>query len=230
MSATRSITTSGVYGFVTGFEEATSSGSRSTTTCRSASPAGRGPAQGRHSSGDTALERRRLESSTKIDRPTTTTTTSPTSNEARSVSGLRCIGIIVVAFGAVRLHPGCSATRPSLGLDLQGGISVTLAPVGGANDDEPRSSSVDRIRDRARAASASPSPTSVSRATTSSSTCPACQEPAEAFDARQGHRHRLPATGADQCRSASPRDTIDDVPAAPCPATTPTGDHDPGAQ
>ena len=58
--------------------------------------------------------------------------------------------------------------RPVLGLDLQGGVSVVLAPTEGASSGDLLVIR-DLIRDSSRTV-ASPSPTSASRAPTSSST------------------------------------------------------------
>ena len=59
---------------------------------------------------------------------------------------LSLIGILVVAFGGLAVALGTSS-EPTLGLDLQGGISVTQQPVG---DYDPAALdlAVERIRDR----------------------------------------------------------------------------------
>ena len=60
---------------------------------------------------------------------------------------LSLIGILVLAYGGF-IAILATGTRPALGLDLQGGISVTQEP----KDDNPNSAALDlaveRIRDR----------------------------------------------------------------------------------
>ena len=75
----------------------------------------------------------------------------------------------------VRRHARCAATRPVLGLDLQGGISVVLAPVGDVRV-RARSTSPSTSSATGSTPSASPSPRSAARATTSSSTCPGVKD------------------------------------------------------
>src|SRR4051794_13335328 len=56
------------------------------------------------------------------------------------------IGILVIAFGGLMLTVA-SGDSPSLGLDLQGGISITQKPVGAFNTSS-LDLAVDRIRER----------------------------------------------------------------------------------
>ena len=56
------------------------------------------------------------------------------------------IGILVVAFGGLFLTLA-SGDKPSLGLDLQGGISITQKPVGAFNTSS-LDLAVERIRER----------------------------------------------------------------------------------
>jgi len=79
------------------------------------------------------------------------------------------IGILVVAFGGLLLTV-VGGDSPSLGLDLQGGISITQKPVGDFNTSS-LDLAVDRIRERVDSLGVA-EPEICVKATPSSSTSP----------------------------------------------------------
>jgi preprotein translocase subunit SecD len=78
--------------------------------------------------------------------------------------------VIFVALVGLLVFDLALGNTPVLGLDLQGGVSVILAPTGTRRRRRPARDPRSDPR-RARAATASPNPTSGSKARTSSSTC-----------------------------------------------------------
>ena len=105
------------------------------------------------------------------------------------------IGILILAFGGLIITL-VGGDTPSLGLDLQGGISITQKPVGPFNASS-LDLAVERIRERVDSLGVA-EPEILRQGDAIVVNLPGVKNQAAGRRARQGHRPGVPAPGADQ--------------------------------